>query len=144
MSFTETIVTPNQKQYPWYHQRFRRVPTVDQCYTDDVCCIYEADQQFKRDRKVDSEILSILRQRFEDCVLYEAPDHLTKCQDIHEALKIGEVNWFSKCYYHFFCNLICFVQSISIITFFVFSLCWCRWRFRFLWRCKGRIYEAKA
>ena len=59
---------PNRKEYNWYHQQFRRVPTIDECYTDDVVCIYEADQQFKRDRLVDSQILNILRLRMDDCV----------------------------------------------------------------------------
>lgn len=48
----EKVVEPNQKKYPWYHQQFRRVPTIDQCYTDDVVCDFEANQQFKRDRFV--------------------------------------------------------------------------------------------
>jgi NADH dehydrogenase (ubiquinone) 1 beta subcomplex subunit 10 len=46
----EKIVEPNQKSYPWYHQKFRRVPTIDECYTDDVVCYYEANEQYRRDR----------------------------------------------------------------------------------------------
>ncbi|KOB69789.1 NADH dehydrogenase [Operophtera brumata] len=48
--FRETVVEPNQKQYPWYHQKYRRVPTIDQCYDGDVVCDFEANSQFKRDR----------------------------------------------------------------------------------------------
>lgn len=92
----ETIVEPNQKQYPWFHQQFRRVPTIDQCYMDDPCCQYEADMQFKRDKFVDNEILNILRMRFEDCVAYETPDH-EKCRPIYEYYLKAEDNWFSKC-----------------------------------------------
>lgn len=95
--FPETIVEPNQQKYPWYHQQFRRVPTIDQCYTDDAVCVFEANQQFRRDKMVDNEILSILRQRFEDCVLYEAPDHMTKCKDLWETYNKGAENWFTKC-----------------------------------------------
>lgn len=94
--FREKVVEPNRKQYPWYHQQFRRVPTIDQCYTDDYVCIFEADQQWKRDKMVDNEILSILRARFEDCVLYEAPDHMTKCLSFKEAYEKGAENWFTK------------------------------------------------
>lgn len=94
---TEKVVEPNQKQYPWYHQKFRRVPTINECYTDDYVCIFEANQQFKRDRMVDNEILSILRQRFEDCVLYETPDHVEKCKPLVEAYNKGAENWFTKC-----------------------------------------------
>lgn len=88
---------PNQQKYPWYHQQFRRVPTIDQCYTDDPICKFEANQQFRRDKRVDSEILSILRQRFEDCVLYESPDHATKCRDVLNTYQKASENWFIKC-----------------------------------------------
>ncbi|XP_059618840.1 NADH dehydrogenase [ubiquinone] 1 beta subcomplex subunit 10 [Phlebotomus argentipes] len=94
--FHDVIVKPNQKSYPWYHQKFRRVPTIDQCYTDDVVCQFEADQQFKRDKMVDSEILNILRQRFEDCVHYEAPDEKRKCVDILELYNQASADWFTK------------------------------------------------
>lgn len=73
------------------------MPTIDQCYTDDVVCIFEANQQFKRDKRVDNEILSILRQRFEDCVLYESPDHARKCASILETYNKATENWFTKC-----------------------------------------------
>ena len=92
----EKIVEPNQKCYPWYHQKFRRVPTIDQCYTDDPICFFEADMQYRRDRSVDNEILSILRQRFEDCVIYETPDHSEKCKHLLKQYEEGAENWFTK------------------------------------------------
>lgn len=73
------------------------MPGIDQCYTDDSSCYFEANEQFKRDKKVDNEILSILRYRYEDCVLYESPDSNERCKDIWEAYKVAETNWFSKC-----------------------------------------------
>lgn len=97
LNFTESIVEPNQKKQAWYHQRFQRVPTIDQCYTDDAVCRFEADQQFRRDRMVENEIVSILRQRFEDCTLYEAPDHIKKCKPILEQYEKAAENWFIKC-----------------------------------------------
>lgn len=48
-------------------------------------------------RLVDSEILNILRQRFEDCMMYEQPDHLTACKDILNKYKEAEEAWFIKC-----------------------------------------------
>lgn len=48
--FSENIVEPNQKTYYWYHRKFQRVPTVDNCYDDDAVCKYEATRQMKRDR----------------------------------------------------------------------------------------------
>lgn len=94
--FHDTVVVPNQQHYPWYHQKFRRVPTIDECYTDDVVCRFEADQQFRRDKMVDNEILSITRQRFEDCVLYEAPDHIQKCRPLLDIYDKAAENWFTK------------------------------------------------
>ena len=47
---SENVVKPNQKQYPWYHQKFHRVPTIDECYEDDMVCYTEANSQYKRDR----------------------------------------------------------------------------------------------
>ncbi|XP_028140767.2 NADH dehydrogenase [ubiquinone] 1 beta subcomplex subunit 10 [Diabrotica virgifera virgifera] len=92
----EKIVEPNQKQSAWYHQKFRRVPTIDECYTDDIVCISEANIQFKRDKLVDSEILSIMRERFEECTLYEAPDHIERCKPLLEQYQEASTNWFIK------------------------------------------------
>lgn len=93
----EKVVEPNRKQYPWYHEKFRRVPTIDQCYTDDQVCMFEAQAQFKRDKAVDNEIVTIMRQRFEDCMLYEAPDHAKKCRPLLDAYNKAAENWFTKC-----------------------------------------------
>uniref|UniRef100_A0A481SX02 NADH dehydrogenase [ubiquinone] 1 beta subcomplex subunit 10 n=1 Tax=Orthoderella ornata TaxID=444751 RepID=A0A481SX02_9NEOP len=94
--FREKVVEPNRTPYPWYHQKFRRVPTIDECYTDDPVCYYEAQLQFKRDKLVDNEILNILRMRFEDCVMYEAPDHVRKCRPLLEEYEKASENWFIK------------------------------------------------
>lgn len=117
----ETIVEPNQKHYPWYHEKFRRVPTIDQCYTDDVVCRHEATMQFKRDKKVDSEILTILRSRFEECVAEHDPDRKVYCQPLYDYYKRAEENWFSKCTYlelNVFQNgFVVFISMNSIILF---------------------------
>lgn len=49
-NLTESVVTPNRPDHVYYHQKFRRVPTIDQCYTDDPVCRFEAQQQFNRDK----------------------------------------------------------------------------------------------
>ena len=46
---------------------------------------------------VENEILNILRQRFEDCILYEAPDHVRKCQSLLDTYNKAAENWFTKC-----------------------------------------------
>uniref|UniRef100_A0A481SWN5 NADH dehydrogenase [ubiquinone] 1 beta subcomplex subunit 10 n=1 Tax=Eurycantha calcarata TaxID=93610 RepID=A0A481SWN5_9NEOP len=92
----EKVVEPNQKKYHWYHQKYRRVPTIDECYEGDMVCFTEANEQFKRDKLVDSAILNILRQRFEDCVMYETPDHKRKCQPLYEQYNAATEDWFIK------------------------------------------------
>jgi len=94
--FRETIVKPNQKDYPWYHQQFRRVRDIDDCFTDEHDCIYEANQQFKRDRQVDTHIINILRYRMDDCVREEYPDHLPRCIQLKEDYEQASANWFAK------------------------------------------------
>jgi len=57
-------------------------------------------------RFVDNEVLSILRRRFEDCVLYESPDHKVKCQPLFDQYNEAAENWFIKCKYFYFSNAI--------------------------------------
>ncbi|XP_068200259.1 NADH dehydrogenase [ubiquinone] 1 beta subcomplex subunit 10-like [Palaemon carinicauda] len=92
----ENIVDRNRPVYPWYHRQYRRVPTIDECYTDDIVCYVEANEQFKRDKQVDNEVLSILRKRQEDCAFYEAPNHKEKCAPLREAYEKAAENWFIK------------------------------------------------
>ncbi|XP_071512523.1 NADH dehydrogenase [ubiquinone] 1 beta subcomplex subunit 10 [Panulirus ornatus] len=94
--FRDNIVASNRPEYYWYHRQFRRVPTIDECYTDDIVCFIEANEQFKRDRMVDNEVLSILRLRKEDCMLYEGPDEIQKCAKIKEDYAKAAENWFIK------------------------------------------------
>ncbi|XP_076028785.1 NADH dehydrogenase (ubiquinone) PDSW subunit [Oratosquilla oratoria] len=94
--FRESVVARSRQEYPWYHRQFQRVPTIDECYTDDIVCYIEADEQFKRDRMVDNEVLNILRQRMEDCVMYEGPDAGRKCVKLREDYEKAAENWFIK------------------------------------------------
>ncbi|EZA49570.1 NADH dehydrogenase [ubiquinone] 1 beta subcomplex subunit [Ooceraea biroi] len=91
----EKFVEPNQKKYPWYHQQFRRVPTIDECYTDDVVCYVEANSQFCRDKLVDDEIVYILRSRFEQCAFYHGEDKHV-CDDLRNIYEEAATNWFIK------------------------------------------------
>ncbi|KAI5698953.1 hypothetical protein M8J76_002359 [Diaphorina citri] len=93
--FREKIVTPYRTPYPYYHQKFPRVPTIDQCYDDDSVCKFEANEQFKRDQKVDSVILHILRDRWSKCVMYQGPDQEV-CLPLRKIYEEAEEAWFSK------------------------------------------------
>ena len=48
----ENIVQKLHQSYPYYHRQYKRVPTVDQCAYGDHVCIFEANEQFLRDRFV--------------------------------------------------------------------------------------------
>ncbi|CAN0555371.1 unnamed protein product, partial [Ectocarpus sp. 8 AP-2014] len=70
--FRKTVVDPARGEaQPWYHRQYNRVPTIDECYIEDVVCREEANAQFKRDWMVEQEIVSLLRDRMQDCFFYE-------------------------------------------------------------------------
>lgn len=97
--YIESIVVPNQQKYYWYHRKYPRVPTVDQCYNDDPVCIFEADRQLQRDRGVDGQIVSILRQRAENCVQYhggQGVNALRECQPLWDTYGEAAGNYFCK------------------------------------------------
>ncbi|XP_076366304.1 NADH dehydrogenase (ubiquinone) PDSW subunit isoform X1 [Tachypleus tridentatus] len=94
--FRETIVKPNQKIHYYYHRKFQEVPGIDECEVGDVVCIFEANEQFKRNKQVDSEILNILKQRRDECLLYENPDHQVRCKKVLEDYQKAAENWFIK------------------------------------------------
>ncbi|XKL67226.1 hypothetical protein PGB90_010646 [Kerria lacca] len=88
-------IDKNKKPYYWYHRKYNRVPTIDQCWDHDSICRYEADVQLKRDKRVDEQIIIILRQRFEDCMLYEGYER-EKCRALLTPLEEAETNYFIK------------------------------------------------
>ncbi|KAK2727240.1 hypothetical protein QYM36_007918 [Artemia franciscana] len=62
---SESIVEPSRKKDTvWYHCTFRRVPTIDECYTDDYIYRYEAYEQFKRNSRF-SELLGDSKNEIE-------------------------------------------------------------------------------
>jgi len=97
----ENMVEPfRQKEVaPWYHRRFQRVPTIDECHMDDIPCRTEANLQYFRDRGVEQAITKLLYQRFNDCVLYEYPDHNEEggvCDKIRAQYDLAMKNWYIK------------------------------------------------
>ena len=51
---TEKVVEPlhSRNKFYYYHRQFQRVPTIDECEVDEPLCIFEANEQFRRDRSV--------------------------------------------------------------------------------------------
>ena len=47
-----------------FFRSLRRVPTIDECYVDDVICREEANAQFLRDRKVKSRYFLKLKKTY--------------------------------------------------------------------------------
>jgi len=98
-AFRELVVEPVQsknKNY-YYHRRYRRVPNIDECHVNDPLCKFEAQEQFRRDKHVDDEILVILRQRRLECEHYHGRTDAAKyCQKIKEDYLTAETNWFTK------------------------------------------------
>ena len=48
----EKVVEPMQSKNntKYYHRRYPRVKTIDQCEIGDPVCVYEAQEQYKRDK----------------------------------------------------------------------------------------------
>ncbi|XP_053210569.1 NADH dehydrogenase [ubiquinone] 1 beta subcomplex subunit 10-like [Panonychus citri] len=95
----DKIVVPNRKQSVYYHYKFPRVPTVDECYVDDYACLWEADQQYKRDRKVEKNIIKILVRRYDECMAtYGGVDSTARawCEHLLEDRDKAETNYMIK------------------------------------------------
>jgi len=96
-------VEPNQQDYPYYHRRYRRVPTIDECYTHDYVCQFEADEQMVRDRDVEKNICVILQHRMLDCYqtnmqgFYERRDEADDpCRDLKNDYIRAQMNFYIK------------------------------------------------
>jgi len=89
------------EKYPYYHMKIKRVPTIDECFLDDFACIYEANTQYKRDKRVDEHIVGIARKRYYNCLNYERAinefaRHDVLCPKEWKAFKEAELNYFIK------------------------------------------------
>ncbi|KAH7646464.1 NADH dehydrogenase (ubiquinone) PDSW subunit [Dermatophagoides farinae] len=87
--------------YPYYHKKFRPVTPISECYSDDMSCIYEAQSAYLRQKKVDFEILKIIKQRYYNCSYWERTINefhdLDKiCLKERQDLKDTEINLFIK------------------------------------------------
>ncbi|CAD5113018.1 DgyrCDS2220 [Dimorphilus gyrociliatus] len=99
--FREKIVEPmrSEERPKYYHRRYQRVPDVGECRVGDQVCIHEANEQFKRDRQVDANILNILHERQLECEFYYGPytpDANEKCKHLREQWEVAAGNFFTK------------------------------------------------
>ncbi|KRX26766.1 NADH dehydrogenase [ubiquinone] 1 beta subcomplex subunit 10 [Trichinella nelsoni] len=94
----ENVVDPLQKdrKMPYYHQRFNRVRTIDECAVDDRVCYEEAQMQYHLDKMVDGYILDILRNRMQRCREYYMNNAEYKCAKCIDDFEQAELNFYIK------------------------------------------------
>ena len=88
-----------QTPQPYYHRRYSRVKTIDQCEVGDIACFVEANEQFKRDKLVEAGIVRILMSRKAECIGWysRVPEDVEKyCKKAYEDCEEATTNFFIK------------------------------------------------
>ncbi|TNN66129.1 NADH dehydrogenase [ubiquinone] 1 beta subcomplex subunit 10 [Liparis tanakae] len=89
-TFRDAVDSIRAKNKPvYYHQKFRRVPDLTSCEEGDYLCYYEAEMQWRRDFKVDQEIVKVVQERMRACQQREGASYQQNCA--HEIQQFNEV-----------------------------------------------------
>ncbi|CAJ1076523.1 NADH dehydrogenase 1 beta subcomplex subunit 10 [Labrus bergylta] [Xyrichtys novacula] len=96
-AFRGVLDTIQEKNRPvYYHKKYRRVPDLTECEEGDYTCYYEAEMQWKRDYKVDQEIMKVLQERIKACQVREGHSATQNCAKETELLTKTAANYRSR------------------------------------------------
>ncbi|XP_068606162.1 NADH dehydrogenase [ubiquinone] 1 beta subcomplex subunit 10 [Brachionichthys hirsutus] len=80
----------------YYHQKYRRVPDLTECFLGDYMCYFEAEMQWKRDFKVDREIVQLIQERLGNCRQREGENHEQSCVKEMQLFEEVSKNFMSR------------------------------------------------
>lgn len=67
------------------------MPDLTECLEDDYLCFFEAEAQWKRDKKVDEEIVKIIQERMGACQQREGHSFVQNCaQEIKQFEQVAK------------------------------------------------------